>query len=111
MSEIVAISPKLQAAMQEIYDNSKRNAIDSYLDMIRSLSKMPEDQLVEGALNLARDRANGQDIGMSEAQEKADLAGSVGAASAFGGRGEVVDDDLGVGVPAPCEAPDQLEGR
>lgn len=63
MSEIVAISPKLQAAMQEIYDNSKRNAIDSYLDMIRSLSKMPEDQLVEGALNLARDRANGQDIG------------------------------------------------
>ena len=65
MSEIVAISPKLQEAMQKIYDNSKRNAIDSYLNMIRSMSRMPEDQLVEGALNLARDRANGQEIGSS----------------------------------------------
>jgi len=63
MSEIVAISPKLQAAMQEIYNNSKRCAMDSYLDMIRSLSRLPEEQLVNGALNYAREKTDGKDIG------------------------------------------------
>ena len=63
MSEIVAFAPELQAAMQRIYSNSKRRCVDSYLDMIRSMSEMPEEQLVQSALNLAREKAAGEHTG------------------------------------------------
>ena len=61
--EMVIFSPELQAAMQKIYDNSMRHAIDSYLDMLKSMSNLPEEQLVNGALNLAREEASGEKVG------------------------------------------------
>ena len=61
-SEIVTFSPELRAAMQRIYDNSKRRCMDTYLDMLRSMSGMPEDQLINAALNLERGIETGEQM-------------------------------------------------
>ena len=61
--EMIMFSPELRAAMQKIYDKSKRRAVDSYLDMLRSMSELPEEQLVNCALNLEREKAEGKQVG------------------------------------------------
>jgi len=62
-SEIVVLSMEAREALREIYENSKRHCADNYLELLKSMSKLPESQLVDGALSLAREKAAGQDVG------------------------------------------------
>ncbi len=61
--ELVLISPELRASMQRILDDHRRRCAESYLEMLRSMSGLPEEQLVNGALNLERERADGVPVG------------------------------------------------
>ena len=61
MSEVVVVSPLVREAIQEA---KKKNCLKSYLNMVETLKDLPEETLVNGALDYAKrlgdDAANDQ---------------------------------------------------
>ena len=60
MSEIITVSPVLHTAVK--IQKEKKECLHSYLEAVTALSRLPEDALVEGALEYAKHLKGAPDI-------------------------------------------------